>query len=703
MDRGIGVVAIERVVHASDRRAQSAHQGDRSTRAVAVTVVVEVAVVRRAAVVDDTVAVVVDTVTADLHHVRANAVVGIVAVAAPGDLGTGTHRLVGEDGGRTRTIPITVAIDVASQRCARQQLVCRGIAVVVDAVAELSRTGTNRRIGVVAVAAHTNLANKARGTTHRHPRTKPIAVSIEIAELVGAHETVVDTAEAVVVDTIAELGTPRPNGRIAVVAVATHVRRARRAVRERVMHTDTGTDTVGIAVAPARHRLADEESAVDGTVAVVVHPVAGFDLAGINIHTREKGVVAVTRERHLTLKTGRTGARHTRARTEPVAVDVAVAHDEVADVDRFDHTVAVIVDAVADLDGRRVHLVIGVVAVTSDGGERRTVAIVCRADVASVRYGLAVAEPVVVGVAEAVHGGTDEVLVHDSVAVVVDLDTDQLAHLGSAGVDERISVVAITADLSLSRRAGDLVGDEGTGTRTEPVAVGVGMAGDAGARQTVCEVDETIAVVVDVVVADLGFGSDRVRIVGFTDRRRDGEGRVAHRVSRLGAEARTEDTRLIERAVGTFDRGTERRTDAVDTWCQLILPAELACGPRRVRGVRGHAERAVPTVTADTRIRVVGRRLQRTRAERPRPRDGIAELLRIRQIRRRAGDRTHVPVARLVAGRSTGARESLVAIRDIEGSAATGCPEECHAHHRHDGEMSTEHITLYHLYLHAIF
>ena len=236
---------------------------------------------------------------------------------------------------------------------------------------------------------------------------------------------------------------------------------------------------------------------VDASVAVVVDAVAG--LGGAGAHTRIV-VVAVTARAHVA-RGGGAGVRGDGGIAVAVGVGVVVPRGGVHRGGLVDRAVAVVV-----VGGRAVLVCAGVHPRT------RVVAVgvvehVARGRRAGLHRGGRLAVPVAVRIAVVVRRvrGT---IVHRTVAVVV----DAVAGLGGAGVHVRVGVVAVGVVEHSARRlrAGRIV----VGAVAESVTIRVGVPvaphGVVGG----------VAVIVDAVVADLGFAGVHVDVgivaVGLT-------------------------------------------------------------------------------------------------------------------------------------------------------------------------------------------
>ena len=175
------------------------------------------------------------------------------------------------------------------------------------------------------------------------------------------------------------------------------------------------------------------EALIDGAVAVVVHRVADLVCVWTHVSIAVVAVLAVgdPQPRHLA------GGTHGGAGRIAVAIVVRVrVEDGLVYGIVVRRTVAVVVLAVADLDGAGEGVFVRIIAVRRQVG----VAIGWSLIRAEGPLGLSIAEAVIIGVG--VHGvAVDGVVVHGGVAVVVDTVT----HLGRRGVDEAVRVITVQA------------------------------------------------------------------------------------------------------------------------------------------------------------------------------------------------------------------------------------------------------------------
>ncbi len=289
------------------------------------------------------------------------------------------------------------------------------VAVVVFAVAQLSRAGASGRVFVVAVLV---VGDEADGHGAGHPRDRGVAEEVTVAVLVPrGQQPLVDAAHAVVVDAVADLGGGGLHRGVRVVAVAA-------AFGAAVAHPAVGERgrVVAVAVAVGVNPDGEVQAVVGFAVAVVVDAVA--DLVRVRVR-RGIVVVAVVAVRD-PAGTGRAAHFGLDRGAEAVAVAVGVQRLPNAFVV---HAVAVVVFAVADL--RRAGEAARVDVVTVVG-----VVDVAGACLATLRGERRVSVSVSVRVREVRAG---EALIDLPVAVVVQIVTK----LGRARINARVRVVAV--------------------------------------------------------------------------------------------------------------------------------------------------------------------------------------------------------------------------------------------------------------------
>lgn len=339
--------------------------GDRGSRGVAEVVAVGVRVpgagIGAGAGIDHAVAVVVDVV-ADLGRAGVHADVGVVAVAHHVDV---ADRLVAGEraGARVGVLEalapsVAIGVGVPGQDVEAVVRVGGPVAVVVQAVAYLVGVRADGGVGVIAV---TTLLDETVGGAGGERAGVVIAVAVGVIVVpqdqdVGVAVGLVDHAVAVVVQAVADLGRARVDQRVVVVAVAGlgHVVLGCLAGLLGLFSADVVTVAVEVPGRGVRRVL------VDGAFAVIVDSVA--DLLGRGVHAGV-GVVAVAGHgdplaRALALEVTPVHDRELTA----VAVEVAVVVPGVV-LDVVGLARAVVVDAVADLDGAGVDAGVGVVAV----------------------------------------------------------------------------------------------------------------------------------------------------------------------------------------------------------------------------------------------------------------------------------------------------------------------------------------------------
>lgn len=593
----------------------------------------------------------------------------VVAVAGHGHLTCGAHQSR-EAIGCTGAIAITIGVGIARDHLTREAIVDRFVAVVVDEIAHLGSTGMDQIVRVVAVVVETNLTiGTDRGSRSRtidrvcHTSAVTITVRVDVAEHHIAGESVVGHERAVVVDRIADLDGTGEDRRRSVVAVTEDRRSTRGALRRiRHDHTDTATEAVHVTIRVAGRRHANEH-VVDRTVTVVVEAVADLGGTGMDLVVR---VVALTAELYLASKTRRTDTNHAHTRTEPVTIGVREAADRLAGVATVDHSVAVVVDEVADLGGTRVHSGIVGSAVVGDRGLTSVTA------GTKAGHGQAVTEAIVVDILVAVDRLAAQTFVDLTVAVVVDA-RGQVTDLGGTRKGARDRVIAVARDRRHASTASGTVIGEDTDTRSEPVTIRIDVARllRADERAAWGAVGRTVAVVVET-VAGLGLRGQRGRVAEQRGRRL-----VASESARLGTFTDSVGTGLTHHADVRDDTpkgDVGLHADRVDTRRQLILPAKGATG------ATDRAEATIGGVHAAIGIRRDG---SHAGALGPSVVGRVAVLRRLRAVARRASVGALVEVARLIAGRITGAGEgAAVRVRGVERTGATSLnedePQGCH-------------------------
>ncbi len=455
--------------------------------------------------VHEPVAVVIDAVAAFVGA-GVNQRPRVVAVGVVGDVARGQRA------GVRLHVHVAVAVDVGvAVEPALQPLVDRAVAVVVLVVADLHGSGMTVVVRVVAVG---RVLDVARGLLALPGLLTQVAVAVGVGVAVpdrSVHRILVLGAVAVVVDAVAGFGGTRVDVVVAVVAVGRvgHVAgRLRAGIHEgRALAVAV---TVRVAV-PGRGVLG--VGLVGLPVAVVVVAVAHLGGEGVDRGLLVVAVVVVGDLR------GRREADQDRLQRVAIAVAVAIEPARLLVLDVrigvVGLAVAVVVDVVTDLRGRRVDVGPAVVAVGLVGDRaRRLGAGLDRA----VRIAVAVA--VVVRV---VGDGVDCRLVGVAVAVVVVAVTV----LGGTRVDvaHRVVTVGRRGDVVVWLRAGS---DRGRSTVAVLIAVEVpGREVRAGIL-----VDRAVAVVVDAVAAvdrtrvDAAVGVVAVAVGGdVPERRNAGDGR----------------------------------------------------------------------------------------------------------------------------------------------------------------------------------
>ena len=352
---GVRVVAVAVVVHVAAGGVAGGHgRAGAVAEGVAVAVDVPVGGVRGGRRIDVAIAVVVHVVT-DLGGRRVDGRLGVVAVRAVAHEARGG--LAGRLGGVHVSVAVTVGVGVEGGRIAGVGAVGVAAAVVVDAVAaDLGLAGVRGGLAVVAVGA---VLDVAAGDLAREGGVVHVAVAVTVAIGVeGALHLLVGVAVAVVVQLVAELLGVRVDQRVAVLAVAALAHEAV-GLLAGVLAGVGRADAVTVGVLVPGRRIVRVH--VGGAVAVVVDVVA--DLGRVGVH-RGVVIVAVTVRVHpqglLTLFGQVAPVDQRDVAAEGVTVGV-----EVPQVVRgvVDHTVAVLIDVVADLVGGGVDGRVGVVAV----------------------------------------------------------------------------------------------------------------------------------------------------------------------------------------------------------------------------------------------------------------------------------------------------------------------------------------------------
>ena len=473
--RAVGVVAV--AVVAEVAAGLAAGGGAAVGIAVAVAVVVRVPGrgVAGVVLVGAAVAVVVAAI-AELAGGRGDRAVPVVAVlVVVGVAGAGVGALA--EGCRGR-VAVAVPVGVLVPVLVGDALVHRAVAVVVHAVAGLVGAGVLVLVRVVAVRV---VRDVAAGLITGLGGVRAVAVAVLVRVRVPGGQArhlavlVVDQAVAVVVLPVADLGAVRAHVLVRVVAV--------RVVRDVAAGLLAGGQSaVGVAVAvlvrvgvPVRGARDARVRVVGQAVAVVVHAViadlggrrvdlglavvavlASGPAVGVGVLVGDRsvavvvrgvravglvrarveglvGVVAVPRLRRVVL--GLLAGQHVVF--DPVAVAVLVQEPGqrvlgALHVEVVHAPVAVVVEAVAELDGVRVHLGVAVQAVAAvrhpaGGGLAGALHVGRRAEAVAVLVRVPVA---------GVRGGG---LVDLPVAVVI----DPVAELGRARLDEGVGVVAV--------------------------------------------------------------------------------------------------------------------------------------------------------------------------------------------------------------------------------------------------------------------
>ena len=211
---------------------------------------------------------------AHLDGSRVNGSIGVVAVAAFRDVSTG--RFAGPYGGAVCAVSVGVGIGMPVGGV-DGAVIDFGVAVVVDAIADLEGSGVGHRVNIIAVGgggdvAGTGVAGVDGGVTV----AIPIAIRVGVPSV---HDPFVDFIVAVVVFVVAALGRPWVCRYAGVVAVATgnHISGGRFAteVNETVIAKAVGVQ-VGVASRCVNGFF------VDFRVAIVVDSVAKLVGTGVD-------------------------------------------------------------------------------------------------------------------------------------------------------------------------------------------------------------------------------------------------------------------------------------------------------------------------------------------------------------------------------------------------------------------------------------
>ena len=411
--------------------------------------------VGRVVLVHEGVAVVVHAV-AQLGSVGEDGGCCVVAVALDGDVAG--LQLAGLQGLALGAVAVAVGVHPHGDDLGGVQ-VHHVVAVVVLAVAQLDGVGVHPGVAVVAVVVG---ADVAAGGCAGGDRGAGQAVAVTVAVLVpaaGVHGVVlVHGCVAVVVQSVADLGGVGVGRSHRVVAVTgqRHVtvgpltgvgRRAQQAP----------AIVVGIGIPD----LAVDRVFIHSAIAVVIAAVAQLGRQGIDLLAVVVAVEAVGHEALGLLA----GQALVSGVAEAVLVPIPVPGGGVGGA-RIHGAVAVVVHAVAALDGGGVHGGIAVVAVTTVGGPAAGLG-------ALIEHARGVTEAVSVQVLVPAGGVGCVVLVGLRVAVVVDAVTQ----LGGARVRRRAGVVAVVGAGGPAR--GQVAGGEGLVGHAVAVQVGVDVPGQS--------------------------------------------------------------------------------------------------------------------------------------------------------------------------------------------------------------------------------
>ena len=358
------------------------------------------------------------------HHFRGAGVSRLVVVVAVGAV----HHVPGRGhGDHHGLVAVGVPVLVRVVRAGRDRILRDGVAVVVDLVADdLDRARMDRVQVVATVVARRHVPGLRRSA--RSVELVAHAVVVEVpAELA---RVVRRTVVAVVVEAVAlDFDLAGIAEHVRVVAVQT--------VRDVASYRD-GVSRDGIAVAVlVRVREVERVTAqplVRGAVAVVVEGVADFRPAGVR---RRVSVVTVHAVLVVHVVRG-LGARvhDVRGRTEAVRVLVRVEIGVPQGV--VDDIIATIILTVARLRCERVDARLRVITVATLRGRRgfpRIQAVQILAVHDAERGGVVVA----VQIRLTVHDGRNRAVVHQAVAVVVDLVRD----LDGARKHGRVFIIAV--------------------------------------------------------------------------------------------------------------------------------------------------------------------------------------------------------------------------------------------------------------------
>ena len=205
----------------------------------------------------------------------------VVTVAGGGSVPGGRGAAVGDRrAGQPEAIAVGVAVVGNGGR-----VVDLGVAVVIEAIADLGLGRVDVRVVVVAVVRISRVADRPQ-TGDDGAGGCPEAIAI-VVEVPGGHAVLVDRQIAIVVEGVAELWRADVDVWAKVVAVVRIVHVAGRlAASGYDLQAAAPQIHVGVAVVDVRHEL------VDAVLAVVVDAVAHLGLAGITGGTRGAGALS---------------------------------------------------------------------------------------------------------------------------------------------------------------------------------------------------------------------------------------------------------------------------------------------------------------------------------------------------------------------------------------------------------------------------
>ncbi len=346
---GVGIVAVQVVLHVSEWRRTGNERDQRIAESVAVRVAEPGGRIDRVVLVDLPVAVVVEAV-ADFRGAWERDDACVVTVGRVVDEAIGLLAL--HELGRAA---VAVAVEIGVPRGHVDRVgVDIAVAVVVEAVADLDSTRMRGRVLVVAVRVVGDvLADRRAGVLRDERIAEAVLVLVGV---IGRLDALVDLPVAVVVNVVAHLGLAGVDVLVLVGAVVRALRVAQRLHAALDTHDRiTATESVAICILVPDGRVLG--LVVHLPVAVVVRAVADFGRAGVGVRV---GVVAVVRACDQEILP----VAAVRDRLERIAMAITIGV-EVPDLANgvVDAAVAVVVLGVADFGRARVDLAVDVVTV----------------------------------------------------------------------------------------------------------------------------------------------------------------------------------------------------------------------------------------------------------------------------------------------------------------------------------------------------